>query len=342
MMKQGRWLAVCAVAAVLIAAGCETTGGNQLQTTVYDTHRRMVKLDKELEESVGRLNESTANLLARVDASDEQTRTLQGLIEENQQKLDTLSKELRDMRTTLYRHWGLTVSGGPPVPRDVVPGQVTVEGPATLQPQPAQPVAPAQPAQTPPPQTPAGNQLVDSAPIPTEPAATAPAATPAAPAVTEAAAAPAVTPSATDAAATATEVAAAAPVAGENPQVLYQEAQRSYSQNDFASALTRFDEYLSKHLNEDENLSANAQFWKAKCLMNMERFAESVQAFEGLRSNFPTSTKVPFAMHNQAVAHSRLGQTAQAERLMEAVIEQFPISPAADQARADLQKLRGN
>ena len=76
--------------------------------------------------------------------------------------------------------------------------------------------------------------------------------------------------------------------------------------------------------------------------MNMEQYAESVQAFEGLRSNFPTSTKVPFAMHNQAVAHSRLGQTAQAERLMEAVIEQFPISPAADQARADLQKLRGS
>lgn len=333
MMKQGRWLALCAVAAILLAAGCETTGGNQMQTTVYDTHRRMVKLDKELEESVGRLNESTANLLARVDESDQQTRMLRGLIEENQQKLDTLSKELRDMRTTLYRHWGLTVSGGTSAPvRDVVPGQVTVEGPATLQSQP-----PAAPAPTTPPQTPARNELVDSAPVPTAPTS--------APATTAAPAAPAV-PAVTDAAAAATEaapaVSAAPPASGENPQALYQEAQRSYSRDDYATALTQFDEYLSKHLNEDENLSANAQFWKAKCLMNMERFAESVQAFEALRSNFPSSTKVPFAMHNQAVAHSRLGQTAQAQRLMEAVIEQYPISPAADQARADLQKLRGN
>jgi len=338
MMKQGRWLALCAVAAILLAAGCETTGGNQLQTTVYDTHRRMVKLDKELEESVGRLNESTANLLARVDESDQQTRTLRGLIEENQQKLDTLSKELRDMRTTLYRHWGLTVSGGTSAPvRDVVPGQVTVEGPATLQPQPPATTVPAPVATAPgtPPQTPARNELVDSAPVPTAPTA--------APAATEV---PTTVPAVTDAAAAATEAApavtAAPPASGENPQALYQEAQRSYSRDDYATALTQFDEYLSKHLNEDENLSANAQFWKAKCLMNMERFAESIQAFEGLRSNFPNSTKVPFAMHNQAVAHSRLGQTAQAQRLMEAVIEQYPISPAADQARADLQKLRGN
>ncbi len=315
MTRRIRVIALCAVGVALVVTGCATGNGDQMQTTVYDTHKRMVKLDKELETSVGRLNETTATLLARVDESDQQTRMLRGLIEENQQKLDTLNKELRDMRTTLYRHWGLTVpdqSAGPVL--NVVPGQVTVEGPATLQ-------------QTPPqtPVPPARNELVDSAPVPTEIAAAA--TPPATPAVSE-------TP--------ATDYAAAPPAGSEDPQKLYQEAQRSYSRDDFATALNQFDEYLSKFLNADENLSANAQFWKAKCLMNMERYAESVQAFEGLRGNFPTSTKVPFAMHNQAVAHSRLGQTAQAERLMEAVIEQFPISPAADQARADLQKLRGS
>jgi TolA-binding protein len=46
-------------------------------------------------------------------------------------------------------------------------------------------------------------------------------------------------------------------------------------------------------------------------------------------------------MHNQAVAHSRLGQLPEAARLMEAVIDQYPTSQAADQARTDLRKLRG-
>jgi len=313
MTTHSKWVMVCAAAMVIIVAGCETTGGNQMQTTVYDTHRRMVKLDRELEDSVGRLNETTATLLARVDESDQQTRMLRGLIEENQQKLDALTREVRDMRATLYRHWGLTAPAtGDGAVRDVVPGQVTVESPHTLR----------QDGQTP-----ARHELLDSAPAPTDQFSAGPAATPDAAMGTE------------------REYTAAPPTAAagglDDPRVLYQQAQRSYSQDDFAAALNQFDAYLTRHMNEDPSLSANAQFWKAKCLMNLERYAESVQAFESLRANFPTSTKVPFAMHNQAVAHSRLGQTAQAERLMEAVIEQFPISPAADQARADLQKLRG-
>jgi TolA-binding protein len=60
-----------------------------------------------------------------------------------------------------------------------------------------------------------------------------------------------------------------------------------------------------------------------------------------VRSKFPNSTKVPFAMHNQAVAHSRLGQTEEAIRLMQAVVDQFPMSPVAEQAKSDLKRLKG-
>jgi tol-pal system protein YbgF len=323
-----RWAAAGLLAVLLVSAGCETTGGSQTQTTIYDIHRRMVKLDKELEGSVSKLNESTATLIARVDQSDEQTRTVRGLLEENQAKLDALSRELESMKTTLYRHWNLTTTGpaaGAP-PSVSTGGPVTVERPATLQPQ-----AP----------TPPTNELVDSAPLPTEPAAPTTVPTPAPATPAPAAATPANTTQpapVADPAEYTSEPAVPATDSGD-PRVLYQQAQRSYANDDFAGALGQFDTYLSQYPSND--LSANAQFWKAKCLFNLSRYQESVQAFEGLRSNFSTSTKVPFAMHNQAVAHSRLGQNKEAERLMEAVIDQYPVSPAADQARADLLKLRG-
>ena len=318
MKLKGKWVVLGVLGALLLAPGCETTGGNQMQTTIYDTHRRMVKLDKELESSVSRLNESTATLIARVDESDQQTRMLRGMLEENQAKLDALSRELESMKTTLYRHWNLTTTGAPAgPPRSVSTGPVTVESPPTLAPPP-----PTLPTQTPP-----RNELLDSAPIPTEQLTQAPPPPPAVEPVPVADPQEYVSEPAVPAA------------DGSDPRVLYQQAQRSYANDDFASALRQFDDYLAQYPSND--LSANAQFWKAKCLFNLNRYAESVQAFEGLRSNFPTSTKVPFAMHNQAVAHSRLGQTAQAERLMEGVIEQYPVSPAADQARADLRKLRG-
>ncbi len=309
-MTECKWVMVCAVMAIIVVAGCETTGGNQMQTTVYDTHRRMVKLDRELEDSVGRLNETTATLLARVDESDQQTRMLRGLLEENQQQLETLSRELRDMRTTLYRHWGLTTPGQAAPVRDVVPGEVTVE-----RPEPLQPTAP---------QTEPRHELLDSAPIPTEQLTAPLEESPATP--TEPEEAP---------------VQAEPVTPAEDPRVPYQQAQRSYSQDNFETALEQFDSFLQRFPDADPDLKANAQFWKAKCLMNLERYAESVQTFETLRGSYQSSTKIPFAMHNQAVAHSRLGQSVEAERLMQAVIDQFPISPAADQARADLRKLRG-
>lgn len=327
-MKKKYWFLLTALVTIaVLMPGCETMGGNQTQTTIYDMHRRMVKLDRELDSSVSRLNESTATLIARTDQSDQQTRMLQGLLEENQAKLDALSRELASMKTTLYRHWNLTTSGAPATPpRDVSTGTVTIEGaqaPAVAPVQtPAQPVAevpaqtPVPPVATEVPTTPAPvasgqNEIFDSAPLPTESLS----------GETQVAAA----------------VSESSPVS--DPRILYQQAQRSFANEDYGTALRQFDEYLSH--NPSSDLSANALFWKGKCLYSMDRYAESVQAFDQLRTSYGTSTKVPFAMHNQAVAHSRLGQLPEATRLMEAVIEQYPTSKAADQARTDLRKLRG-
>lgn len=326
MTTKCRWATACAAVLIVIAAGCETTGGSQMQTTVYDMHRRMVKLDRELDSSVSRLNETTATLLARVDESDQQTRMLRGLLEENQMKLEQLSRDLNSMKTTLYRHWNLTTAAPGAPPRDAAAGAVTIEGAPTF---------------TPPPAVPPQHELLDSAPVPLErtpPPVPAPLETlepgPMPAPVSE----PEITQEPEY-----VSMAPATPTAPgtADPRLLYQQAQRSYANDDFNTALREFDEYLARFPSEDPSLTANALFWKAKCLMSLGRYADAVQAFESLRGAYSTSTKVPFAMHNQAVAHSRLGQTAQAERLMEAVIDQYPISPAADQARADLRKLRG-
>ncbi|HEO71640.1 MAG TPA: hypothetical protein ENN80_10285, partial [Candidatus Hydrogenedentes bacterium] len=90
---------VAAVAGVaVVMSGCSTTGGgSQLENTVYDTHRRMVKLDTGLEGSVTKLNETTAELIARVNQSDQQVRTLQGIAEENQVKIDRLQQTLDNL-----------------------------------------------------------------------------------------------------------------------------------------------------------------------------------------------------------------------------------------------------
>ena len=124
---------VCLLAA--LAAGCGSLGGgSQLQNTVYDTHRRVANLDKNLEGSVNKLNETAAELLARVNDSDQQTKAVQSKLEENQVRLDALQKSLDEMRAALYRNFRISLGPGAPAgsaggPSEVDAGNVQVVPP---------------------------------------------------------------------------------------------------------------------------------------------------------------------------------------------------------------------
>ena len=81
---------VAAGGLVLLAAGCATTGGDQMANSVYATHRIVQKLDTDMSARVDKLNQTAADLSAKVDASDQATRQLQSMMEENQAKLNAL------------------------------------------------------------------------------------------------------------------------------------------------------------------------------------------------------------------------------------------------------------
>ena len=125
-----------------------------------------------------------------------------------------------------------------------------------------------------------------------------------------------------------------------SPDADYQQAQRSFAQQDFATALEQFTAFLQRYP-ESEHVP-NAHFWRAKSLQGLGSYQEAVDAYEDLRVQFASSTKVPYALHQQAVCHSRLGQTARAIQLLDEVVRDYPMTPAADQAKTDLKKLRGN
>lgn len=136
------------------------------------------------------------------------------------------------------------------------------------------------------------------------------------------------------------EAAAPAPPAdGGNPKELYQQAQQRYASDDFQSAIKLFDDFLAKYPGDES--AANAQFWKAKSQLRMGQMEDSIGEFLKVQKNYPNSTKVPFSLHNAAVANNKLGRNDEAARLLKQVIEKYPISPAADQARQDLKKIQG-
>jgi len=303
-----RYLYAMCVPVAAIMAGC-ATGGSQVETTLYDLHRRVVKMEQSVNESVNRLNTTTAELSAKVDQNDQEVRRLNTRSEDHQMQMDRIEADLSTLRNRTYRELGLTTgsAGAADASVDHVivespSGSVTVTPPSTsnvieVTPEPER----INVAQTTPP-------APEATPTPTPAPAPAPAPVP-------------------------------APASGD-PQVYYQAAQKSYSSENFGQALQQFDDFLQRYPGSE--LSANAQFWKAKSHLKLGQYQDSIGEFQKLVNNYPSDTKVPYAIHNQAVAHSNLGQINEAIRLMQRVVDEYPISPAADQARADLRQLRGN
>lgn len=304
---------------VMLTAGCGTMGGgSQLQNAVYDTHRRVSNLDKNLEGSISKLNENAVELGARMDANDQQLKSLQGVVEENTVKLSGIEKKLDALRDSLYRYFRLSQapasSGAPGTSR---PSEVNVDDQGIQ-------VVP-----------PAGAKIRETEPPPEEaPVTSLPPPTPAAPTP----AAPAATPT-NEPTAKAPTTAPATP-SSMSADAEYQQARRSYASGDYATALDQFSAYLERNPNADN--APNAQFYKAVSLHDLAKYEQAIAEFEKLRTNHPDSVRVPSAMMSEGVCHKKLGQTERAKEMFQEVIQNYPMTPAADQAKSELRRLQGN
>lgn len=257
----------------------------------------------QLVDQMGALNKTALDLQAKQDSNDENIRKVQSNMEEMQARIDRVNRDVKSVQKIVYQQNNLTPPGG-------APSGVVVEPPAGS---PASDTAAPAPAVAPPAE-PAPMEPIAAKPERTVVAESNPASAPAAPVT-------------------------AAPAAGGNPKELYQQAQQRYASDDFSGAIKMFDDFLSKYP-EDES-AANAQFWKAKSQLRLGQYDDSIKEFLSIPQRYPNSTKVPFSLHNAAVAYNKLGRNDEAAKLLQQVVDKYPISPAADQARQDLKKIKG-
>ena len=290
---------------ILLLTGCATTGGSNdpVANTIYDMHRKVSRLEKELGGTVEHLNVTATDLGVRVNDTSTQSRELQGLVDENQQKLAQIEKKLDKMIVDIYPALGITLpSGSQPSTgwgaagqSDVVPGRIQVEPPSTA----AAPTAYGLAAEPDP--------LADMGTA-VQPAATA--------------------------------AAAPAPASALDPVPAYNKAMEAYQRDQYDEALHLFSDFIGRFPSSE--IRDNAQFWKGECLYNLGRYDECIAEFETLRAQHPESAKVPYGMFNQAAAHLKLGQQERAFALLEDLVDNYPMTPAAARARSKLEEVKGN
>lgn len=118
----------------------------------------------------------------------------------------------------------------------------------------------------------------------------------------------------------------------------YASAKARYDSEDYQGAIAAFTEFLASYPASSHR--DKAQFWIGKSLLNQSEYSRAIEAFETVRRDYSDSTYMAWTLHNQAVAHYKLGEKETAVALMEEVVASYPTTTAAQDANRDLEQLR--
>ena len=121
------------------------------------------------------------------------------------------------------------------------------------------------------------------------------------------------------------------------PDVLYNNALRDYNaaKNDLATQ--EFSDYVKFYPNTD--LAGNAYFYLAEIAFKQGNYQEAAKNYDQVLQNFPTGNKAPSAALKKGFALIELGQKDDGIAELRHVIQRYPRSSEALQARERLRKL---
>ena len=121
------------------------------------------------------------------------------------------------------------------------------------------------------------------------------------------------------------------------PDVLYNNALRDYNaaKNDLAAQ--EFSDYVKYYPNTD--LAGNAYFYLADLEFRQGNYQQAVKDYDQVLQNFPTGNKAPAAQLKKGFALLELGQKDSGIAELRRLIQRYPRSNEALQARDRLRKL---
>jgi tol-pal system protein YbgF len=121
------------------------------------------------------------------------------------------------------------------------------------------------------------------------------------------------------------------------PDVLYNNALRDYNAGKNELAAQEFNDYIKFYPNTD--LAGNAFFYLAEVAYRQGNFQEAAKNYDQVLQNFPSGTKAAAAELKKGLSLIQLGQQDDGVKALRHVIQRYPRSNEALQAREQLRKL---
>jgi tol-pal system protein YbgF len=120
------------------------------------------------------------------------------------------------------------------------------------------------------------------------------------------------------------------------PDVLYNNGLRDYNGGKNDLSTQEFSDYIKFYPNTD--LAGNAYFYLGELQYKQANYQQAVQSYDQVLQNFPSGNKAASAQLKKGFALLELGQQDQGVSELRHLIQRYPHSPEALQARDRLRK----
>ena len=120
-------------------------------------------------------------------------------------------------------------------------------------------------------------------------------------------------------------------------QETYQSGLRDYNAAHYDVAASEFNDVLHYYPNDD--LAGNAQFYLGEIAYKQQKFREAVKAYNVVLENFAGNQKAPAAQLHKGFSLLQLSQRESGVHELRSLIQRYPQTPEAVQARSRLNAL---
>jgi TolA-binding protein len=127
------------------------------------------------------------------------------------------------------------------------------------------------------------------------------------------------------------------PANGASAGDLYRTAYSDYMSAKYPLAASEFSDLVKAY--PDDNLSGNAYFYIGEIDTRTQKLTAAVKSYDQVLERYPDNSKIPAAHLHKAYALLAMKQTDKGALELRALIQRFPNSPEASQARARLSTL---
>lgn len=120
----------------------------------------------------------------------------------------------------------------------------------------------------------------------------------------------------------------------ESVQAAYMKAFGLFSANSFRAAAEAFEAFITSY--PESEYASNARYWLAECYFSEERYKEAVVSFTKVLESKPSEKRGSDAMLKTGLSLYKLNEQEKGDLALRALIEKYPRSEAALQAKEQL------